>query len=166
MITMVTMIIIIVMMRMIITTPTIVIPLRLMVTMMHVTTALSADDYTAVMTYSGPAPPNFYSHWARLISPPVALTTNSCLSIIIAANANITILTSFLNDVGIYSERRLFSSALPLGEAWHRLRLNIAPSVPYQTFAAVIETAISEVSIVATAVAEVRLYAGICRLLG
>lgn len=117
------------------------------------------------MKYTGPAPPNFYSHWARLISPPVPLTTNSCLRITVVANANITILKSFLSVDGMYSERRLFASALPLGQAWHRLWISIAPSVANQKFAAVIETAISE-GIVAMAVSDVSLAAGNCRLLG
>lgn len=126
----------------------------------------TGTDFSLALKYTGLRTSIDYTHSAKLISPPVQITSDSCIAIILMANANFTVSMAYLNG-STYMEHLLLSSPLALGRTWHRLYLNASPMMTGSgQFVLVLESAAASSGTESAMINDIKLLNGTCRDLG
>lgn len=126
----------------------------------------TGTDFSLALKYTGLRQSIDYTHSAKLISPPVQITSDSCIAVILMANANFTVSMAYLNS-SFYTEHLLLSSPLALGRTWHRLYLNVSPMMTAsEPFVLVLESAAASPGTEAAMINDIKLLNGTCRDLG
>jgi len=85
---------------------------------------------------------------------------------VLMVNANFTIKMAYLSS-GVYTERLLLTSPLPLGRTWQQLHLNASPAMTDSAqFVLVFESASAGPGTEAAMISDVKLLNGTCRDVG
>jgi len=87
-----------------------------------------AVDFTAILAYSRNDPATgLYKHSATLMTPPVSISSPSCVNIIFQASAALSVSSRFLNTTGTFVKTALYRTLLPVINQWASVRLDVAP---------------------------------------
>ena len=92
---------------------------------------IMSADFTTIIRYSRAEPATgLYKHVAQLMSPPIGISSPSCVRIIFQASAPLSVSSRYLDETGSLVKTQLYRTLLPITNQWARVLLDLTPPPP------------------------------------